>query len=55
MRILVLILFLFVFQSAAMAQEGTSISGKVLTENGASPEGGVVTILNTTQGAVYIL
>jgi iron complex outermembrane recepter protein len=48
MRTLVLALMLLVFQSAAMAQEGHSISGKVLTTNGASPEGGVVKILNSS-------
>lgn len=31
-----------------MAQQGLSISGKVLTENGTSPEGGVVKILNSS-------
>jgi iron complex outermembrane recepter protein len=49
MRTLVLALILFVFQSAAMAQdEDISIVGKVLTENGASPEGGIVKILNSS-------
>ncbi|MGV3639624.1 MAG: TonB-dependent receptor [Adhaeribacter sp.] len=48
MRVFLLALVLVLFHSVSIAQQGLSISGKVQTENGASPEGGVVKILQSS-------
>lgn len=48
MKVFLLALVLLLVHSVSIAQQGLSISGKVQTENGASPEGGVVRILQSS-------
>ncbi|MGV3502706.1 MAG: TonB-dependent receptor [Adhaeribacter sp.] len=48
MRSFLFALVLLLIHSVSNAQQGLSISGRVQTENGASPEGGVVKILQTS-------